>query len=173
MPCAQTDPVLGVIDTVSAALLDAFTGEQCPPRVGQAPAVRFFAGDSAPLTAWDSHASQGCTPFVWVRLMRHYLSTTFPTPSISTSPCGAINVVAIELGVGWCAVIDEQPAWDQYQAEFLDSTDVRWRMGMAMCRAAAQLGKDVEGRQVGTDTLAPYGPEGGVIAWTGVMYVSY
>jgi hypothetical protein len=53
--------------------------------------------------------------------------------------------------------------------------DASWRLEMALRNAACRLknsGGD-EDRLVGTDTVVPYGPEGGVIAWTGMLYASY
>lgn len=175
MAC-KTDPALAITDALAAALTDSFTGTQCPPLVGNVEAVRFFAGDGAPLAAWDSHTSNaGCdAPFVWVRATSRYRSREFPAPTIDMNPCGdTTRVLAVEIGVGWCAVIDQEPTWDQYAEEAATAMDAAWRMEMALCRASADLRLNDEGRLVGTDTLVPYGPEGGVIAWTGTLYASY
>jgi hypothetical protein len=175
MACKE-DPALVAVTQLTNALRDAFTGTECPPLVGNVGTVRFFAGDGAPLAAWDSHASQGCdTPFVWVRLVRRYLSHEFPAPAVSINPClnSAIRVVAVEAGVGWCAVVDAEPTWAEYATEAAASMDASWRIEIALKRAACALKADDDGILVGRDTLAPYGPEGGVIAWTGVLYVSY
>lgn len=176
MGACQTDPAMASIAVLSESLMDAFSGDKCPPLVGHADVVRFFAGDGAPLAAWDSHASQGCeSPFIWVRAMRRYTSSTFPSPTLNTSPCGAqIRVVAIEAGVGFCAVIDQSPSWEQYSAEAAVSMDTAWRLEIALDNAACKLRYDAGGdRLTAVDSLVPYGPEGGVIAWTGVLYVNY
>lgn len=176
MTGCRTDPAMEIVTALTAALTDVFTGETCPPLAGNVGTVRFFAGDGAPLAAWDSHASQGCdTPFVWVRAKARYRSKEFPAPTIDTNPCGCelIKVLAAEIGVGWCAVIDREPTWAEYATEAATSMDAAWRIEMALCRASKILKGDDEGRLVGTDTLSPYGPEGGVIAWTGVLYASY
>lgn len=173
MAC-KTDPALVVVEAVESALLDWFGDGACPPKVGVTANVRRFAGDGAPLAAWDSHASQGCEePFVWVRTMRRYRSSTFPAPTINTSPCGLPRVVAVELGVGWCAVVDQEPSWSEYATEADVSQDVSWRLEEALCMAARLISTEDGGRAVGTDTIAPYGPEGGVIAWTAVLYATF
>jgi hypothetical protein len=174
MPC-RTDPALEVITAVTTALGDWFDPEsECPAKVGTTTNVRFFAGDGAPLAAWDSHASQGCDePFVWVRAMRRYRSKNFPTPTLGANPCGLTRVIAVEIGVGWCAVVDQEPKWADYATEAEVSMDTAWRIEEVLCRASKFLVRDDSERQVGTDTITPYGPEGGVIAWTGVIYASY
>lgn len=173
----KTDPALEVTDAAVAALLEWFRPDSvCPAKVGTTETVRLFAGDGAPLAAWDAHAagSTGCKePFIWVRLMRRYRSQTFPAPTINTNPCGLTRVVPVEMGVGWCAVTDQEPTWAQWAAEAVISQDVSWRMEEAVCMAAQLLTNDSSGRLTGTDTITPYGPEGGVIAWTGVLYASY
>lgn len=177
MAC-RTDPALNVIAAVSGALADQFADGPCPPMVGATENVRLFAGDGAPLAAWDSHASGGgCSePFVWVRAMRRYRSKQFPTATIDTSPCGLTRVISVELGVGWCAEVgepDRPPSWEAYEREAQVSMDTAWRLENAMCASTKRLTADAEGRLVGSDILVPYGPEGGVIAWSGVIYSSY
>ncbi|AYD82019.1 hypothetical protein I5G60_gp24 [Mycobacterium phage Saguaro] len=171
-PC-RTDPALEVVEAAMTALADWFKPDSaCPAKVGTTTNVRFFAGDGAPLAAWDSHASQGCDePFVWVRAMRRFRSQSFPTPTVGTMPCDLPRVIAVELGVGWCAVVDQEPRWDDYQREAEISTDVAWRLEEAVCMTSKLLRND--DRRVGTDTIVPYGPEGGVIAWTAVIYATY
>lgn len=175
MAC-KPDPAMAIVDALTDALTDAFTGTTCPPLVGNVEIVRFFAGDGAPLAAWDSHVTQGCdVPFVWVRAMRRYLSHEFPAPAVDISPCldGVIRVLAVEAGVGWCAAVDQTPSWDEYAAEAAASMDASRRIEIALKHAACALKAENDGVLVGRDALAPYGPEGGVIAWTGVLYASY
>lgn len=174
MACTD-DPAIEIIAAAVEALTDAFTGSMCPPLVGNVGVVRFFAGDAPPMAAWDTHATGGCdTPFVWVRAMRRYRSQEFPSPTIDTSPCrnDLTRVMPVEFGVGWCAVVDQEPSWAEYQAEAYQSLDVSRRIEIALCKAAAILTVD-KNRLIGTDTIVPYGPEGGVIAWTSVLYASY
>ena len=78
------------------------------------------------------------------------------------------------MGVGWCALMDEEPKWTDYATEAAVSMDVAWRLETALCRAAGTLTNDADGGHLtGTDAVLPYGPEGGVIAWTGVFYATY
>ena len=178
-PC-RTDPAIPVISAAINALRTWFgpTNTACPPKVGTSEHVRFFAGDGAPMVAWDSHASQSCaTPFLWVRAMRRYRTAAFPREELAaTNPCGLPRVMPVELGVGWCAYVPDADRvdWNEYAAEAAVSLDTSWRLEEALCTAAGLLDTtDDEGRQIGTGTLVPYGPEGGVIAWTGVLYATY
>ncbi|ABD58138.1 hypothetical protein PBI_COOPER_21 [Mycobacterium phage Cooper] len=173
-PC-RTDPAMEVVGAVTTTLTEFFRpDQQCPPMIGSTTNVRFFAGDGAPLAAWDSHVSQGCDePFVWVRAQRRYRSKTFPNPTVEVGNCKLLKVMPVEVGVAWCAVVDQEPRWSDYAKEAAVSMDTAWRMEEAMCAAARQLVADDSERLVGSDILNPYGPEGGVIAWIGTLYASY
>lgn len=161
------DPAAEVVATVIESLRAWFS----PAAPAEPPEVRFFAGDGPAMAAWDSHASQGCEqPFLWVLAQRRYHSHTFPAPTIDTNPCGLSRVISLQIGVGRCVNVDEIPQWETYAAEAARSLDDSWRIEQALCHASKQLVTD--GAQVGVDTLLPYGPEGGVVAWTGVIYVS-
>ncbi|AHJ88519.1 hypothetical protein Jolie1_019 [Mycobacterium phage Julie1] len=179
-PVCRTDPAMEIIAAVSDAMAVEFgPREQCGPLVGATENVRFLAGDGAPLAAWDSHAKggkSGCKePFVWVRAMRRYRSATFPREALDQNPCSLPRVMPVEVGVAWCAVIsdrpDRAPKFEDLAREAEVSMDVAWRLENALCRAAKTLVSD--DHKVGTDTLVPYGPEGGIIAWSGVIYASY
>lgn len=172
-PC-RTDPAGEVLATVAAAVGAFFTPDgQCPARVGTTDTVRLFAGDGLPVDAWDSHASQGCDePLVWVRPVRRYRSRQFPTPTIATD-CDLPRVIAVEIGVAWCAVVDREPRWSDYADEAETSNDVAWRLEEGLCLARRMLRRDGSERQVGIDILTPYGPEGGVVAWFTTLYASF
>ena len=180
MAC-RLDPALPILVHTTEALAALFgPDDTCPALVGTTENVRTIAGDGLPLEAWDAHAGgrKGCKePFVWQRIRRRYRSTAFPHPAIASSPCKALRVIELELGVGWCAEIapnsSSQVTWPKLEAEAAVSMDVSWRLEEALCLAAGKITEDEEGRLVGTDTLVPYGPDGGVIAWSGVLYVSY
>ena len=162
----MTDPAAAVVATVMEAMRDAFA-----PATGDPYPVRFFAGDGPALAAWDSHAFQSCAdPFLWVLAQRRYRSQTFPAPTIDTAPCGLTRVISLQVGVGRCVDVSAVPTWDTYLAEATRSLSDSHRIEVALCRAAKQLIGD--GAEVGTDTLLPFGPEGGVVAWTGVIYAS-
>lgn len=162
----MADPAASAVATVMQAMSETFA-----PATGDPYPVRFFAGDGPALAAWDSHASQSCAePFLWVLAQRRYRSKTFPAPTIDTSACGLTRVISLQVGVGRCVDVSEVPKWDTYLAEATRSLGDSYRIEQALCRATKTLIGD--GAEVGTDTLLPYGPEGGVVAWTGVIYVS-
>lgn len=170
------DPVEVVIAAFSQAMAEAFDpASDCPPIGGGTTDVRLFAGDGIPLAAWNAHAEgDDCDhPFLWVRLTRRYRTQNFPAPVIDTSPCKLPRVVAVEVGVGRCAVVDLQPSWEDYDREAQTSIDDGWRIELAMCRARALLTKASPpvASAFGTDAITPYGPEGGVVAMTGIGYV--
>ena len=163
----MSDPAIEIINTVSDALAAWFT----PPGTDEVPPIRFFAGDGPALAAWDSHASGGCDqPFVWVLAQRRYRSQEFPHPTIDATPCGLTKVLALQVGVGRCVDTSEIPKWATYQAEAELSLADSFRIEQALCLSAQRLTAD--GFSVATDTLIPFGPEGGVVAWTAVIYVS-
>lgn len=157
------DPASDVIQVVINALKAVYAaGLECPPLGGVTDRVHFFAGDGAPIE--EVHCD---SPVLWVRLTSRHRSDDFPEPSIVASPCGSLEVIVLELGVARCADMDPSPKIRGTEAEIaLDDT---WRLSKAMCLASRQLSTD---HYVGTDVIVPYGPEGGVIAWTTNMYVS-
>jgi hypothetical protein len=164
-----------VIGHLRCAMQQAFTGgSDNPPLGGGSEDVRLFAGDAIPLAAWDAHA-EGCgcnVPFLWIRLARRYRSTSFPTPTVAPNPCGAPVVVALEVGVGRCAIVDPEPSWEQYEDEALVSFDDSWRIELALCQASSLIAADPDcATNTATDLVVPFGPEGGVIAWLGTLYV--
>lgn len=173
---SPVDPAHAVVVAFIAALKLAFNPDDpvAPPAGGGTKDVRFFAGDAPALAAFDAHAGgngENCgEPFVWVRVMRRYRSKVFPAPIVdSAAGCGTARVVAIEVGIGRCAVADAQPTWEQYDTEADVSLDDSFRIEIALCLAATALRKET--LRVATDTISPYGPEGGVIAWTATAYV--
>ena len=162
-----------VIDTAQAVLLDFFgPRDTAPALVGTVDTVRLFAGDGIPLAAWNSIDGCGDT-FVWVRAARRYRSQAFPALTIDTAPCGLLKVIAVEVGVASCASMDEQPRWEDYAREAAESMDTAWRLEEAMCVMSRRLRRDDSERLTGTDAVMPYGPDGGVLAWTGILYATY
>ena len=162
-----------VIDTASAVLLEFFgPREVAPALVGKVDTVRLFAGDGIPLAAWNSIT--GCNDvFAWVRVMRRYRTRQFPNPTIDASPCGLLKAVAVEVGVASCASMDESPRWSDYAREADESMDTAWRLEEALCMMSHRLRADDSERLTGVDTVTPYGPDGGVLAWTGILYATY
>ncbi|UYP17714.1 hypothetical protein OED52_13640 [Rhodococcus sp. Z13] len=163
-----------VINELITALREAFDpNSACPPLGGGTKHVRVFAGDAIPLSAWDAHRDgEGCDqPFVWVRLVRRYRTQQFPAPFVGPAPCGLPKAVAIEIGVGRCAVVDTEPAWEDYANEAEISIDDSWRIDLALCRAMGRIERKECGTATAIDAVVPYGPEGGVIAQIGTAYV--
>lgn len=157
------DPASAVITTVMNCLKTLYgAGLDCPPLGGSTNQVAFFSGDGIPLD------EVGCeAPFLWVRLASRHRSGMFPEPSLAVSPCGALDVIVVELGIARCAGLSDDPKVRDKESEIaLDDT---WRLSKAMCLAASEIGDE---HQVGTDSVQPYGPEGGIIAWTTTMFIS-
>lgn len=167
------DPANCVINTVANAMRAAFDpGSAQPPIGGGSTMVRLFAGDGLPIQAWDFHREDGCDePFVWVRLMRRYRSENFPAPYSGGDPCPKPVVIAVEVGVARCALVSAGECdWDCYENEAEISIDDSWRIERALCFAATQLRASTCALQVGLDTIAPFGPDGGVGGWTGALF---
>lgn len=168
-----TDPASAIINAHIAAMKMVFDpASVCPPDGGGSTTVRFFAGEGIPMEAWDAHNGDGCdNPFLWVRLLRRYRTREFPSPALSADACNLPRALAIEIGVGRCAVVESEPDWDDYAREAEIALDDSWRIEKALCAAAGLL--RAESYVVAIDTVAPYGPEGGVLAWTGASYVQF
>lgn len=147
-----------------------------PPLGGGSTKVRFFAGDGA-LPSFEPHGrgGPGCKePFLWVRIDRRYRSRRkdFPAAFVGEGKCNTVDVcpaLAIEIGVARCTDMDEQPNWSKLEEEAEIGLDDSWRIELALCMAETAL--TTPDRAVATDTIAPQGPEGGLIAWTGMAYV--
>lgn len=172
---ACDDPVSDIVTTFITALQLAYSStSSCPPDgLTATPPVKFFAGDGAPLASFDAHtADPGCDiPFIWVRVASRARSRDFPTPVTGPVDCDLPGVVGIEIGVAWCAVTDAQPTDDQYHTEAEVGLDHSWRLDNAVCAAKGLLRGG--NRKVAVDTITPYGPEGGILAWLTTVYVSF
>jgi hypothetical protein len=157
------DPATDVIHAVMAAMRAVFsTKSECPPLGGGSDKVWLFAGEGAPLD--EVNCNQ---PYLWVRVGSRFKSEVFPEPSVIIGPCGAQEVIVVEVGVGRCALTGD-PTLDQYTDEARVGLDDSWRLSKIPCLVAGSL----DGHQVGCDTIVPYGPEGGIIAWTTTMFIS-
>lgn len=174
----RVDGVDCILNNVICALREVFSPHSSqPPIGGGTERVRVFAGEAAPLSAVDMHLDEcGCgnDPFLWVRLMRRYPSDLdrFPSTNIGDNPCGNIMAVAVEVGIARCAaVFQENCDWTAYESEAEISLDDSWRIELALCRATAMLKQSQCSDATSIDAIIPYGPEGGIIAWTGTLYV--
>lgn len=172
-----------IINAAVRALREAFDpNSEHPPDGGGSTRIRFFAGDAAPLTAFDTFAQSeddggcGCEgPFLWVRLMRRYRTDTFPQPYVGDAPCDKPRVIAVEIGVARCAVVFDPDApqdcdMSAYESEADISLDDSHRIELALCRAARIMKAENCSDMVATDVIAPFGPEGGAVAWIGTLY---
>ena len=170
-----TDPASEIVTAVMEALRAAFDpNSECPPIGGGKDAVvRFFGGDGIPMAAWNAHTNdEGCDyPFLWVRVLRRYRTNNLPTPTIDTTACGLSRAIALEMGVGRCATVEAEPTWAEYATEAEISLDDSWRIEQALCYAGTLIRK--LGYASATDQITPYGPEGGVVAWMGTIYVEF
>lgn len=168
-----TDWVSDAVTTVIGAVKEGFDPDsECPPVGGGSATVRFFTWEGAPLAAWDAHNSggEGCDePFLWVRLVSRSRTVAFPQEEISSGPCKGQKMAPLEIGVGRCSALEGEVDWKQLAAEAEISLDDSWRLEQIMCRASRLLAE--AGHAAGIDTIVPYGPEGGVTAWMGVLYV--
>jgi len=157
------DPASDVITTVMNALKAVYAADSaCPPLGGSTDKVSFFAADMAPLDEINC-----ANPLLWVRLAGRHRSVVFPEMSIAASPCGALDVIVLEVGVARCADLD--PSFKAKATEAEVALDDTWRLSRALCMVSSQLKTD---HQVGYDSIVPFGPEGGVIAWTALVYIS-
>lgn len=166
-----------IVNETMNALRDVFRPDSAqPPLGGGTERVRLFAGEATPLSAFDAHIN-GCDdckaaePFVWVRVARRYRSAQFPQQYVGDDGCDKPRVLALELGVARCAaVFDEDCDWSAYESEAEVSLDDSWRVELALCRARNRMKSAHCSDQVASDAVVPVGPEGGVIAWVGMLY---
>ncbi|QUE25796.1 hypothetical protein SEA_GLENHOPE_25 [Mycobacterium phage GlenHope] len=164
---SPVDAAVDVIAKATMALKVAFNPDDKiqPPIGGGSKTVRFFHSDQAPLYAFDTMAADGDTdecaePFLWVRLGGRYRTKRFPDPT-QEPDCEAPRVLMIEMGIARCAALGETLNWDEVEREAWVSLDDSYRLELALCRF-----KNTVVGPVSFDTIAPYGPEGGVVAWT-------
>lgn len=168
------DPALSIITVIKGVLQQVFDPNgECPPDAGTTD-VRFFAADSHALPPVLLPGADDCNPVVWLRVDRRYraLRSAFPQAFVGDQPCNtpdAVNVLAVEIGVTRCTSLEVNPDWDEIDQEALTALDDSWRIEKAMCAISGRL--RTKQRAVATDTVAPIGPDGGVQAWTGMVYI--
>ncbi|WP_182349317.1 hypothetical protein [Tomitella gaofuii] len=169
------DPAQCIVNHTITAMREAFTpGSSQPPIGGGSDAVRLLAGDTLPLAVWNAHNdSPGCDePFLWVRLARRFRTRKFPAVTVEPDPCGLPKAIEVEVGVGRCAYIDPDGAtdWDALAREAEISLDDSWRIELALCRAIALTTGDQCATATASADIVPFGPEGGILAWSGTLY---
>jgi hypothetical protein len=166
-----------IINKTICAMREVFDPNSSnPPLGGGTNTVRVFAGAATPLAAVDIHVNDcGCDgdPFLWVRLVNRYRSKTFPQPYVGADNCATQIAVGVEVGVARCAVISTEGAdWKALAEEAEISLDDSGRIELALCRAASLMRSSSCSDMQAIDAVVPYGPDGGVIAWTGTLYAA-
>jgi len=166
---APTDPAIEAVSIVMGTLADAFDPNGPWPPVQGSTDVHFFAGEGPATAAWDAHTTQpGCdAPFLWVRVAQRYRTKRIPAPVVDPANCQLPRAITVEVGVARCAVVDVDATWDDYAAEAATSLDDSWRIEAALCAARGRLLTD--SYLAATHPVSPYGPEGGLLAWSGMI----
>ncbi|WP_280466812.1 hypothetical protein [Nocardia cyriacigeorgica] len=171
---ADTDPALVAVGLTMEAMRWAFSEAQTtPPLGGGSEDVRFFAGDGLPVAAWMGHSSQCkcASPMLWVRVVRRFRTSELPDERPGRK-AGCLDPMAltIEGGVMRCAVTAARPTWEQWEREAQVQLDDSFRLDQALLQAQRSIEENVA-----VDTMLgagePYGPEGGVIAWTQWIHI--
>jgi len=173
---ALRDPAVTVIGVVVKALQDAYRADSSFPPVTATETVHFFAGQAAATAVWNPAAGAltdwsetGCEePFLWVRLDARYHAGVLPNHVVDTN-CDAPRAIALEVGVARCAVLDMQPSWDDYETEAALSLEDSYRLETAKRCAAGRL-RD-QGYLVALEDVVPFGPQGGIIGWSGMIHI--
>lgn len=168
------DAASDVINSLVTAMKQAFKPDSSnPPLGGGTDIVRVFTGDSIPIDAFDAHQNDvGCDiPFLWVRLVRRYRTSQFPTPFVGPAPCNLPVALAVEVGVGRCSFSGAEPDWEYFENLAEIGLDDSWRIELALCRASALIQEADVSTNTAVDAVVPFGPDGGVVAWLGTMYV--
>jgi len=174
-PCH--DEASDVVNAFITAMRQAFDpAADCPPDGGGTTNVRFFAGDGELPSSLIPQGPKCKQPLLWVRVAHRFRSRVgdFPAAFVGDAPCGTADlrrVLAVEIGVGRCSTMEAAPKWDVLEDEATVSLDDSWRIEKVLCVVATRL--RTKSRAVATDTVAPFGPQGGIIAWTGMAYVQF
>lgn len=171
------DPLSCAVDHTTYALKILFSPDSVDPPLGSGTEdVKFFHADAIPLPWFHAHVDGDCdnaTPFIWVRVVSRYKSTTFPTPDLSGA-C-AQNAAEIEFGVARCSYLDDHGDvdFDKLRTEANVSLDDSRRLEKAACLAAARMLKsDTKcANNTARELIQPVGPEGGVVGWVTSLYV--
>jgi len=174
----MSDSLPDIIATCKSVLLQAYspTGPQPPPKDTAPTAVRFFASMEGVPATWINPGGE--CPLLWVRLSHRFRSrlSDFPAAVVSDGNSNACladikRVACLEIGVGRCtsASMEADPDWKELEAEAELGLDDSRRIEASLGRILSEL--RTPQRAVAIDTVAPYGPEGGITAWTGLLFV--
>lgn len=166
-PTITLDPAVEVLSVVMQFLAEAYAADSTFPPEEPVATVHLVAGEGPAIAQIDPQCE---SPFLWTRLMRRFRSASFPDAAVAPTPCRLPRAVAVEIGVGRCAVLEREPSFDDFENEAVISLEDGWRVECVLSSAARQLGEDYA---VAVDAVEPFGPEGGVIGWTAVIYVQF
>ncbi|WP_409428382.1 hypothetical protein [Mycobacterium sp. SMC-11] len=170
-PCH--DAASDVVDVFITALRQGFApASECPPLGAGSTQVFFLVGDED-RPAWNPDCDHA---FLWVRVAKRYRARIgeFPKAYLGDLDCSKTDVkrvLAVEVGVMRCAVVEEHPNWETLTDAANISLDDSWRIERVLSAAAARL--RTPERAVAIDTVAPFGPKDGVTAWAGVAHVQF
>lgn len=171
-----SNPADDVITDVMVTLRQGFDPDSlCPPVGGGSTDVKFFVGAGAPLSAFDANidgnGGECPEPFLWVRLDSRFNTQSFPNEALCPDPCNQIEVIVLELGAARCTQLTAEVDWAVLKKEAEISLDDSWRLNRILRAASGRVQK--MGYQAATDSLVVYGPEGGVTAWSGMLYIGF
>lgn len=168
-----TDPAQPAVDILLQTMSRVFAPDaECPPVGSGSTTVRFFTSAGAPLSFWDAHNEGPCCgqPFLWVRLDSRSRTTSFPSETVTPGPCSGQRMYSFEIGVARATRMDLEADFDALDTETRISLDDSWRLEETLCAAGNRLAN--LGYSCASDTLIPYGPEGGITAWSGILHVA-
>ena len=144
-----------------------------PPVGGGTTAVHFVSGEGP---SWDPMLGRygdeqdqtDCPdPFLWVRLITRYRSTSFPEAAVADG-CDGIPVLVMEVGVGRCVNIDPEVDWSVIAKEAEWGLDDAYRLDKIACVLKGYLANRA---LVAAEPATPEGPDGGGIVWSTTVYI--
>lgn len=144
-----------------------FCNEDAPPLGGTVAEIEHRPGSDVAL---DGLMDGNCPGIVWVNCHRIYTTTEFPAETDNPRPCTGQTAAVIQIGAArCCATVDDRgypPAAAQMEQDALVGLDDAHRLKVAACKAIRQA-RDLDLIDDAVQSaLEPYGPQGGILAWT-------
>lgn len=170
----MADPAVTILGYVVESLRLAFDPKSAtPPLGGGTPSIRLVGGDGIPQAYFHPYREAGCSePLVWVRLVRRYYTELLPEESgRTTTGCARPAALTVEAGVLRCSTMDPDPPWTDIEREALTQLDDGYRVDAAMRRAMKCARDEHRAHDTYLSPGEPWGPHGGVIAWTQWVHV--
>lgn len=162
-----------VVGTIIEAMRTQFTSDAATePLGGAVPTIEHRPGADVAL---DGLEYENCAGIVWVNVLRMFRTTEWPQESDSMSACRGTLAVVVQVGAARCvSTVDSSgfpPTPEDMERDALVGLDDAVRLERALCIAARWL----EQRGIGNGSVVgssePYGPAGGVLAWTKTLNV--